>query len=143
MVVPSLRSGQPVTDLDGLTVWHETRLEEEDIENVPNMATVDMAGMLVSTPYSAERVIDWVDQAILLTQLGPADARGVGGRSDPVMAMLRCRGIRSASALIAAAGSPARTRCTARWTRPGRRAAPPRPRHCWPRSPATRTCGSC
>ncbi|HEX6756409.1 MAG TPA: hypothetical protein VF109_10750, partial [Mycobacteriales bacterium] len=105
-VVPSLRSGQPLTDLDGLTVWHETRLEEEDVENVQNMATVDVAGMLVSTPYSAERVVDWVDQAILLTQLGPAEARGVRGDTDPVPARLRCLGIRTASALVAAAASP-------------------------------------
>ena len=106
IAVPSLRSGQPLTDLDGLTVWHESRLEEEDIENVPNMATADIAGLLVSTPYSPERVVDWVDQAILLTQLGPAKARGATGRTDPVLSLLRARGIRSASALAAAARSP-------------------------------------
>ena len=106
IAVPSLRSGQPLTDLDGLTVWHESRLEEEDIENVPNMATADVAGLLVSTPYSPERLVDWVDQAILLTQLGPAEARGATGRTDPVLGLLRARGIRSASALAAAARSP-------------------------------------
>jgi hypothetical protein len=109
IAVPSLRAGQPLTDLDGLTVWHESRLEEEDIENVPNMATADVAGLLVSTPYSPERVVDWVDQAILLTQLGPPKARGVSGRTDPVLGLLRARGIRSASALAAAARSPGAT----------------------------------
>ena len=39
-VLPSLESRLPVSDLDGLTVWHESRLEEQDIENVPNMASV-------------------------------------------------------------------------------------------------------
>jgi hypothetical protein len=105
VVVPSLRAGQPLTDLDGLTVWHETRLEEEDIENVPNMATADIAGLLVSTPYSPERVVDWVYQAILLAQLGPAKARGATGRTDEVVSRLRALGIRSASTLVAAAGS--------------------------------------
>ena len=105
VAVPSLQAGLPLTDLDGLTVWHETRLEEEDIENVPNMATADIPGLLVSTPYPPERVIDWVDQAILLTQLGPAEARGSTGRTDEVSTRLRALGIRSASALVAAAGS--------------------------------------
>jgi hypothetical protein len=140
VAVPSLRSGQPLTDLDGLTVWHESRLEEEDIENVPNMATADVVGLLVSTPYSPERVVDWVDQAILLTQLGPAKARGADDRTDPVLGLLRARGIRSASALAARPGPPARLRCTVRSTRTGTRRPP---RRCWPRWPATRTCSSC
>src|SRR5262249_9713808 len=40
-ILPSMESRMPVSDLDGLTVWHEVRLEEEDIENIPNMATTD------------------------------------------------------------------------------------------------------
>jgi hypothetical protein len=36
--LPSMRSDLPISDLDGLTVWHEARLEEEDVENLPNMA---------------------------------------------------------------------------------------------------------
>lgn len=69
--VPSLRSTMPVSDLDGLTVWHEARLEEEDIENVPNMASADMVELMLHTRFPSDRIVDWVDQAILLTQLGP------------------------------------------------------------------------
>src|SRR4051812_22524984 len=32
--VPSLQTGRPVGELSGLSVWHELRLEEEDIESV-------------------------------------------------------------------------------------------------------------
>ena len=72
--LPSLESQLALDCLDGLTVWHEARLEEEDIENVPNMATADIVSLLVSTRLPADRIVDWVDQAILLTYLGPDQA---------------------------------------------------------------------
>jgi hypothetical protein len=79
-------------------VWHETRLEEEDIENVQNMATADIVDLLVDTRIPAGRVIDWIDQAILLTQLGPDEATN----SDPSSArrILARHGIRTASSLL-------------------------------------------
>jgi hypothetical protein len=73
--LPSMESRLPLSELDGLTVWHEARLEEEDIENVPNMATADLVDLLVSTRFPGDRIIDWVDQAILLTHLGADQAR--------------------------------------------------------------------
>ena len=97
--VPSLQTELPISQLDGLTVWHESRLEEEDIENVPNMATADVVDMLLNTRFPPDRIVDWVDQAILYTHLGPSK---VGGRSDPRREALRSQGIRTASALIEA-----------------------------------------
>ncbi len=44
-----LESKQPLSELDGLTVWHETRFQEEDIENVLNMATVDIVHLMLHT----------------------------------------------------------------------------------------------
>ena len=32
LLLPSIEAKQPLNELDGLTVWHETRLEEEDVE---------------------------------------------------------------------------------------------------------------
>lgn len=89
----------PLSLLDGLTIFHESRLEEEDIENVPNMATVDIVQMMLSTRFAPNRVIDWVDQAILYTALGP---EGGPEAPDTQRAKLRHHGIRTASALIAA-----------------------------------------
>lgn len=97
--VPSLQTELPISQLDGLTVWHESRLEEEDIENVPNMATADLVDMLLNTRFPPDRIVDWVDQAILYTHLGPSK---VNGRSDPRREALRTQGIRTASALIEA-----------------------------------------
>jgi cytoskeletal protein RodZ len=61
---------QPLSQLDGLTVWQEVRLEEEDVENVPNMASADVVDLMLRTRIPSERLVFWVDQAILLSVLG-------------------------------------------------------------------------
>lgn len=68
--MPSMRAKLPISDLDGLTVWHEARLVEHDIENIPNMATADLVDLLLNTRFPPNRLIDWTDQAILDTQIG-------------------------------------------------------------------------
>ena len=98
--VPSLESRLPLDCLDGCTIWHEARFEEEDIENVPNMATADIVELLANTPFPGDRLIDWVDQAILLTQLGAGDCRRLPSGDDSVRGRLAAHGIRTASALL-------------------------------------------
>ena len=100
-VLPSMESKLPVSDLDGLTVWHEARLEEEDIENIPNMASTEIIDLMLSTRFPPDRIIDWVDQAILFTYLGPdkeEDKKKGNSRRD----LLRLQGIRTATSLIRA-----------------------------------------
>ncbi len=94
VVVPSLSTQLPISDLDGLTVWHQSRLEEEDIENVPNMATANVVDLMLNTRVPPDRLIDWVDQAILYTL--------IGGEEDdlPRRSKLRACGFRTASALV-------------------------------------------
>lgn len=103
-LVPSLQSTMPVSDLDGLTVWHQARLEEEDIENIPNMASADIVELMLNTRIPSERIIDWVDQAILYTQLGSGNGPGQDDSSrqggNPDRRLLRNHGIRTASALL-------------------------------------------
>ena len=97
LILPSMVSQLPISDLDGLTVWHEVRLEEEDIENIPNMASADIVELLLNTRLPPERIIDWADQAILYTQLGPQPKRKEGGNARE---KLRTHGIRTASSLL-------------------------------------------
>jgi hypothetical protein len=97
MIVPSMISQLPISDLDGLTVWHEARLEEEDIENIPNMATADLVELLLNTRLPPERIIDWTDQAILYTQLGPQEEKK--GEAN-AREKLRIHGIRTATSLL-------------------------------------------
>jgi hypothetical protein len=99
LLLPSLQAQLPISDLDGLTVWHEARLEEEDVENIPNMATVDLVDLMIDTRFPAERIIDWVDQAILYTHLGPEKPQA----NQPTRReILRAHGIRTASGLVEA-----------------------------------------
>jgi hypothetical protein len=95
--VKSMESDLPLSDLDGLTVWHEARLEEEDIENIPNMATTDLVELLINTRFPAERIIDWVDQAILYTQLGASNKE--------FRCKLRLHGIRTATSFLEASAA--------------------------------------
>ena len=97
IIVPSLETQLPLRDLDGLTVWHEARFEEEDIENIPNMATADLVDLFINTRFPADRIIDWVDQAILYTHLGPdpRDENAMSARKH-----LAEHGIRNASSLV-------------------------------------------
>ncbi len=97
LVLPSIEAKQPLSDLDGLTVWHESRLEEEDVENVPNMASVDVVDIMLHTQIPAERLIAWIDQAILGSALGPAQ----GEAQSPLRGKLRTLGIRTATQLLA------------------------------------------
>ncbi len=102
VALPTMVSDLPVSDLDGLTVWHEARLEE-DIENIPNMATSDLVELLLNTRLPAERIVDWTDQAILYTQLG-CDENG----KSPARRTLREYGIRTATGLLCAADAAER-----------------------------------
>lgn len=96
MVFPTFDTKLPISDIDGLTSWHEARLEEEDIENVPNMATADIVDLILNTRIPTDRIVDWMDQAILYTHIGPEDQKPADTRRK----RLRAHGIYTASALV-------------------------------------------
>lgn len=65
------RSGEVVketrlSDIEGLSIWQQARLQQEGIENVQNLATADIPQLIMNTPFPVGQIIDWVDQAILL-----------------------------------------------------------------------------
>jgi tetratricopeptide (TPR) repeat protein len=55
--------------IEGISQFHETRLRDSGIDNVQNLATADIRALLLNTTFSAQEVIDWIDQAILLVYL--------------------------------------------------------------------------
>jgi hypothetical protein len=59
----------PLRLIDGISQWHETRLNDNGIDNVQNLAAANIQDLLLNTTFSAEEVIDWVDQAILYLYL--------------------------------------------------------------------------
>jgi hypothetical protein len=98
-IVPSLESRDPLNELDGMNVWYEARLVEEGIEDVQNLATTDLGNALLRTRIPPERMIDWVDQALLRLHVPtPAAKENVQGETD--LARLRRFGIRTATDLL-------------------------------------------
>jgi hypothetical protein len=93
-MVPSLSSEDPLSDLDGMNVWYEARLVEEGVEDIQNLATADLGNVLLRTRIPGERLIDWVDQALLRLQVGRA--------SD--LEELQRFGVRTATDLLGAVG---------------------------------------
>lgn len=102
VVMPSVEADQPLHQLDGLTVWHESRLEEEDIENVPNMASADIVELMLHTQIPIERLVGWIDQAILLTALGAKVSHSADPAAGALVTALRGLGLRTASQVVVA-----------------------------------------
>ena len=97
-VLPNIERGIPLSELDGLSIWHETRLQEEDIENVLNLASADLIDLFLNTRLASNRIIDWMDQAILLGIMWGIEPKG----GISIKEALYSRGIRSVTAIDAA-----------------------------------------
>ena len=96
---PSLRSAYPLSDLDGLNVFYESRFLEEGIEDMQNLATADFVSLMLHTRIPLGRLVDWVDQSQLYLRLPqPTDANA---RTSP-----RRRFWRRSRSTTAATGDP-------------------------------------
>jgi tetratricopeptide (TPR) repeat protein len=76
----------PLSLIDGISSFHEVRLRDNGVDNVQNLAAVDIVALLVNSSFSVQEVIDWVDQAILYLYLDTGTANS-----------FRRAGLRSAS----------------------------------------------
>ena len=95
-LVPTLRSNHPLSALDGVAIWDQARLLEEGIEDLENLATANLVDVLLSMRIPVARLVDWLDQAILLIHLpGAAEDQQAYVRS-------RAMGLRTATDLEAA-----------------------------------------
>ena len=97
IAVDELKTPLPLRELDGISIWNEARLSEEDIENIPNMATANLVDLMLRTRISPDRIIDWVDQAILYTYLGYEKKEK---NKETRREKLRFYGIRTATSLM-------------------------------------------
>ncbi len=61
----SASSSLPLRALQGINADDELRLWEEGVTDAQHMATESLTSLVVNTPYSIERLIDWKDQAFL------------------------------------------------------------------------------
>jgi hypothetical protein len=69
MATPTLESDYPLSQLDGLNIWYEARLVEENIEDMQNLATANFVDVMLHTRVPVGRLVDWVDQAYLCLHL--------------------------------------------------------------------------
>jgi hypothetical protein len=72
--IPSLQSQYPLSDLDGMTIWYETRLLEEGIEDLQSLITANVVDLMLNTRIPVGRIVDWLDQAFLYIHLAPVEA---------------------------------------------------------------------
>jgi hypothetical protein len=101
----SFRVRYPLSQIDGLNLWYQSRLLEEGIEDMQTLVTANLVDVMLHTRIPMDRLVDWLDQAVLLLHL-PEDAEGKRDEqpSDPEVqsarAMLRRLGIRKAMELL-------------------------------------------
>jgi hypothetical protein len=79
-----LQVQSPLSQLDEVDVYERTRLEEEGITSVQALARHDLVDLILSSRIPVPRLIDWVDQAILLQHVPEYAAqrlRGLGIRT--------------------------------------------------------------
>ena len=69
VAVPQLTPDYPLNQLDGLNIWYESRLVEEGIEDMENLATANLVDVILHTRVPVGRLVDWVDQAHLYLHL--------------------------------------------------------------------------
>lgn len=60
----------PLNRLDGVDIWTELRLKDENINSIQDMATVTIIDLMLKTRIPPNRIIYWIDQAILYTTIG-------------------------------------------------------------------------
>lgn len=96
--VKTLKEKHPLSDLDGINVWYEARLLEEGIENLQNLATVNIVDIMLRTRIPVDRLVDWIDQAHLYLRVSKVDGSDDGAELSSRQ-KLRQFGIRSATDL--------------------------------------------
>jgi hypothetical protein len=93
-VIPSMRPPYKLSDLDGMSVWYESRLLEEGIEDMQSLVTANLVDVVLFTRLPIARLIDWIDQSLLLLHFD---------RSNPgLKEKFRQLGIRTATDLLTA-----------------------------------------
>lgn len=103
-LLPSLRKDYPLSDLDGLNIWYESRLLEEGIEDMQNLATSNLVDVMLRTRVPVDRLVDWVDQAQLYLRVRNDDGEN---KQPSSREKLRRLGIRTATDLQDAMALPA------------------------------------
>ncbi len=88
----------PLSQLDGMDIWTESRLAEIGIEDVQHLATANLVDVILGARVPTQRIVDWVDQALLLLRTGLPRIDNLGARTT--YAQLRASGVRTSTDLL-------------------------------------------
>jgi hypothetical protein len=107
-LIPALENRDPLTQLEGITLYDQARLLEEGIENIENLCHHNLIELLLRTRIPAPRLVDLVDQGILYLHArddAPSDTSAKDGSSPAakdgaaslILRKLKSLGIRTAT----------------------------------------------
>lgn len=65
----SFEADYPLDQIDGLNIWYQAQLAEENIDDMQTLATANIVDVLLHTRVPVGRLVDWVDQALLFLHL--------------------------------------------------------------------------
>jgi hypothetical protein len=88
----------PLSQLDGMDIWSESRLVEVGIEDVQHLATANLVDVVLGARIPTQRIVDWVDQALLLLRTGLPRIDNL--REPTTYAELRTLSVRSSTDLL-------------------------------------------
>lgn len=94
----------PLSWVDGINDRVENRLHEEGIYTVQNLAMAELAVLIEKTPFGLKSLIDWQDQAMLLTCVGKENVEPGKGNAATVLSALHRNGLLRFSDLYFLAG---------------------------------------
>lgn len=89
----------PLTDIQGIDLWERDRLASEGITDIEALAHTNIVDTMISARLDIERLVDWIDQGLLVLHLPQADA------ACDAIKNLRQIGIRRATTLVEIAAS--------------------------------------
>jgi hypothetical protein len=88
----------PLSQLDGMDIWSESRLSEIGIEDVQHLANAQLVDVILGARIPTQRIIDWVDQSLLLIRTGLPRVDNL--KAQTTYAQLRAIGVRSSTDLL-------------------------------------------
>jgi hypothetical protein len=97
--VQGLQKPFPLSDLDGMNMWYESRLVEEGIEDMQSLATANLVDVILRTRVPVNRLVDWIDQSILFLHVSGTAHHVQGQEQQSDRDILRQLGIRTATDL--------------------------------------------
>jgi len=99
-VIPALDNRDPLTQLEGITLYDQARLLEEGIENIENLCHHNLIELLLRTRIPAPRLVDLVDQGILYLHARDAveaASSAPDGGASRTLSKLKSLGVRTAT----------------------------------------------